>query len=127
MGTPPIDLRQRTKEFALRIITLFRALPRNQESRVLGLQVLRSGTSVGANYREAHRSRSNAEYVSKLGISLQELEETRYWIELLADAGIVPTKRVTGLLTEAGELTAIMIAMCKTAGGRARRENPVDD
>ena len=81
---PPFDLRERTKAFALRIIRMFVALPKTEEARVIGRQVLRSGTSVGANYREAHRSRSKSEFVSKIGDCLKELDETTYWLELLA-------------------------------------------
>jgi four helix bundle protein len=80
---PPFELRERTKLFGLRIVRMFVALPKSDEARVLGKQVLRSGTSVGANYREAHRARSKAEFVSKLGDCLKELDETAYWLELL--------------------------------------------
>jgi four helix bundle protein len=83
------DLRDRTKSFALRIVKLYTALPKTTEAQVLGKQVLRSGTSVGAHYREAIRARSNAEYISKIEVGLQELEESIYWLELLAEAGIV--------------------------------------
>ena len=84
MKTQNNDLRKRTKDFALRIIKLYVSLPRVAVAQTLGKQLLRSGTSVGANYREACRARSNAEFVSKLGESLKELEETSYWLELLA-------------------------------------------
>ena len=80
------DLRVRTKKFALRVIRLFTALPKRTESEVIGKQLLRSGTSIGANFREAHRTRSDAEFVSKLGDCLKELEESCYWLELLVDA-----------------------------------------
>jgi four helix bundle protein len=88
-GTQKPDLRLRTKAFALRIIRLYGSLPKIIEAQVLGKQLLRSGTSVGAQYREAVRARSRAEFVSKIEAALQELEETLYWIELLADARIV--------------------------------------
>src|SRR5437762_6969537 len=84
------DLRKRTKRFALRVIKSYETLPRSGFAQVLGHQLLRSGTSVGANFREAHRSRSNAEFVSKLGDCLKELEESAYWLELLVDANVVP-------------------------------------
>src|SRR5437762_11953731 len=84
------DLRSRTKAFALRIIALYNTLPRSGSAQVLGHQVLRSGTSVGANFREAHRARSNAEFISKVGDCLKELEESAYWLELLVDANVVP-------------------------------------
>jgi len=79
------DLRRRTKGFALQIIRLYSSLPKSTEAQVLGKQLLRSGTSVGANYREAFRARSASEFVAKLGDSLRELEESAYWLELLSD------------------------------------------
>lgn len=79
------DLRERTKEFALRTIRMFSTLPKTTEAQILCKQVLRSGTSVGANYREAYRGRSKAEFIAKCGDSLRELEETAYWLELLVD------------------------------------------
>ena len=88
------DLRIRTKQFALRIIRLYSALPKTTEAQVIGKQVLRSGTSVGAHYREAFRSRSDAEYIAKIEGALQELEETSYWLELLCDAEIVTSGRL---------------------------------
>src|SRR5437763_14007668 len=100
----PAELRGRTKEFALRIIRMFSALPKTDVARVLGRQVLRSGTSVGANYREAYRARSGAEFICKLGDCLKELEETTYWLELLVDSGTVASGKMTALLEEADEL-----------------------
>src|SRR5215831_10864030 len=94
------DLRARTKAFALRVIRLYCSLPKLTEAQVLGKQLLRSSTSVGAQYREALRARSRAEFVSKIEAALQELEETVYWIELLADGGIMPLKRLENLLHE---------------------------
>ena len=85
-GDPGKDLRQRTKNFALRIVRMFSALPKTTEVQILGKQVLRSGTSVGANYREAFRARSKPEFISKCGDCLKEVEETAYWLELLVDA-----------------------------------------
>ena len=82
------DLKERTKLFALRIIRLFGTLPKTTEAQVLGKQLLRSGTSVGANYREAHRGRSKPEFIAKCGDSLRELEESAYWLELLVEAGV---------------------------------------
>ena len=92
----PEELRQRTKEFALRVIKLFRALPKTEEARVLGRQILRSGTAVAANYRSACRARSRADFISKVGITVEEADETAFWLELLIDAGIV--KKKTGKL-----------------------------
>ncbi|HEX6183739.1 MAG TPA: four helix bundle protein [Pyrinomonadaceae bacterium] len=109
------DLSARTKEFALRIVRLYCALPKTTEAQVLGKQVLRSGTSVGAHYREAVRARSAAEFISKIEGGLQELEETGYWLELIADAGILPQSRLTELLKETQELIAILVASAKTA------------
>src|SRR5947209_15264099 len=103
------DLKTRTKQFALRIIRLICALPHSNEAQVLGKQLLRSGTSVGAHYREAHRARSNAEFISKVEGGLQELEETTYWLELLAEGGIMSKERLAELLDEANQLTAILV------------------
>ena len=110
-------LKERTKAFALRIIGLFRALPRNEEARVLGRQVLRSGTSVGANYREARRARSNAEFVAKMGDCLKELDETDYWLELLADAKVMPSHRFGEMIAETRELMAIFFTIIRAKSG----------
>ena len=110
-----LDLRARTKSFALRILRLYSALPRTTEAQVLGKQLLRSGTSVGAQYREAKRARSTAEFVSKIECGLQELEETVYWLELLTDARIVDPTRLRALQQEAEELIAILVSSAKTA------------
>jgi four helix bundle protein len=109
------DLRDRTKAFALRIIHMVSALPRSMAADVLGRQILRSGTSVGAHYREACRSRSVAEFISKMEGGLQELDETAYWLELLAESGIVSPKRLDDLHHETDELLAIFTASVKTA------------
>lgn len=114
----PLDLSLRTKQFALRIIRLYSALPTTTEAQVLGKQLLRSGTSVGAHYREATRSRSTAEFVSKLGGGLQELEESGYWLELLVESGIVEDKRLLNLLGEVNELTAILVSCVNNAKKR---------
>jgi four helix bundle protein len=113
-----LDLPARTKQFALRIVKLYAALPKTTEAQVLGKQVLRSGTSVGAHYREAMRARSRAEFISKIEGGLQELEETSYWLELLADGGVLPAKRLAELRREADELIAILVTSVKTAKGR---------
>ena len=107
------DLRDRTRAFALRIIRMYSALPKTTEAQVLGKQVLRSGTSVGANYREAYRGRSKAEFVAKCGDSLRELEETAYWLELLVDAGLVAADKLSTLREEWDELTAIFVTIIK--------------
>ena len=90
----------RTKVFALHIVRMFAALPKSDEGRVLGRQVLRSGTSVGANYRETYRARSKAEFVAKAGDCLREIDETGYWLELLVDAEIVSADKLAALRQE---------------------------
>lgn len=109
----PFDLRQRTKLFGLRIVRMFVALPKTEEARVLGKQVLRSGTSVGANYREAHRSRSKAEFIGKVGDCLKELDETAYWLELLTESEIVSSKKLAALQDETHQLLAILTTISK--------------
>jgi four helix bundle protein len=108
------ELSDRTKRFALRVIRLFVALPKTDLARVLGKQLLRSGTSIGANYREACRARSDAELVAKLGIVEQELDETMYWLELLAEAEVVTAVRLVELKQEAEELMGIIVTSIKT-------------
>ena len=120
MNDKPRDIGERTKAFALRIIRLYVSLPKTTESQVIGKQVLRSGTSVGAHVREGKRSRSDAELISKIEGGLQELEETVYWLELLVDAGIVKADRMKELLEEANELIAILVTSAKTL--KKRRE-----
>jgi len=113
----PPDLKTRTKQFALRIVNVYRKLPRNEEARVIGKQMLRSGTSVGANYRAACRSRSKAEFISKIGIVLEEADETVFWLELLLDAKIFPRNKIDDLLAEANELTSIFVTSLRTSKG----------
>jgi four helix bundle protein len=110
-----VDLKVRTKVFALAVIRLYINLPKSTEAQVLGKQVLRSGTSVGAHYREAMRARSTAEFASKVGGGLQELEETCYWLELLKDSEIVAGSVLQPLIHEADELTAILVTCAKNA------------
>ena len=107
------DLRKRTKDFALRIIRLYSSLPSSTVAQVIGKQVLRSGTSVGAHCREAYRSRSDAEFISKIEVGLQELEETVYWFELLIESNLVSEQKLNNLLQEASKLTAIFITSVK--------------
>jgi four helix bundle protein len=116
----PADLKTRTKAFALRIIRMYVALPKSSEAQVVGKQVLKSGTSVGAHYRESVRARSDAEVISKLEGGLQELEETQYWLELLSESGIVPADRLSPLLQEADELTAILVTCVKRVKERKK-------
>ncbi len=114
MTEKPRDLKVRTKEFALRVIRMYSELPRNNPvAQVLGRQVLRSATSVGANYREASRGRSKAEFVSKIGDSLKEIEETEYWLELLVDSGCVVAVTMADLLDETRQLIAIFTTIDK--------------
>src|SRR5256885_9415453 len=108
------DLKPRTKTFALRVIRMYSKLPKNDGvAQVLGKQVLRSGTSVGANYREASRGRSKAEFISKIGDCLKEIEETEYWFELLVESGRVSAARMAGLLEETRQLIAIFTTIDK--------------
>lgn len=107
------DLAVRTKNFALQIIRLFPKLPRTTEAQVLGKQLLRAATSVGANYREACRGRSKREFIAKCGDSLRELEETGYWLELLSEAGIATGDDLQKFRTECDELTAIFVTILK--------------
>jgi four helix bundle protein len=111
----PDELRGRTKEFALRVVKMCRFLPKDEAGRILGRQVLRAGTSVAANYRAACRARSKAEFVAKLGIAVEEADETVFWLELLGEAGIFPKDRLHPLLAESNELLAILAASRRTA------------
>jgi four helix bundle protein len=107
------DLSERTKRFALRIIKLYTELPKTTVAQVLGKQLLRSGTSVGANYREANRARSRAEFIAKMGDCLKELDETSYWLELLMEAGIAPEEKLARLHHETQKLTAIFVTIIR--------------
>ena len=110
------DLKLRTKAFALRVIRMYSTLPRNAPvAQVLGKQVLRSGTSIGANYREASRGRSKAEFISKVGDSLKEADETEYWLELLTDSGCIEPAKMADLLDESRQLIAILTTIDKRA------------
>ena len=115
-------LRDRTKQFAIRLLRLFRALPRTGDALIVGRQLVRSGTSAAANYRAACRARSKPEFVAKLSIVVEEMDETSFWLELLADSGIVKPQRLTSLLQEAGELTRIFASARRTAMGSSSRE-----
>ena len=107
------DLKTRTKRFALRVIRLYGVLPKSTEAQVMGRQMLRSGTSVGAHYREGVRARSTAEFISKLEGGMQELEETGYWFELLVESRIVTESKMADLMNEANELMAILTTIVK--------------
>ena len=113
--TQPLELRNRTKQFAYRIVRLFRALPRNTEAQVAGKQLLRCGTSVAANYRAVCLARSHVEFISRMGVVLEEADEAVFWLELLSDNGIVQPRKIESLLSEANELALIFGASQRTA------------
>tara|TARA_A100001391_G_scaffold46670_1_gene27563 strand:+ start:185 stop:538 length:354 start_codon:yes stop_codon:yes gene_type:complete len=112
-----LELKSRTKQFALRVMKLVGSLPQNAVGRPIGNQLIRSATSVGANYRAACRGRSKAEFVSKLSIVIEEADESCYWLELIIEGGLLPKDKVDSLLDEANQITAIMVASRKTAKG----------
>jgi four helix bundle protein len=112
------ELKSRTKQFAIRIVKMFRSLPKTDEARIIGKQVLRSGTSVAANYRAVCRSRSKAEFIAKLGVVVEEADETVFWLELLVETGIVQQERMDNLLREGNEHLAIFAASQYTAKKR---------
>ena len=116
------DLKDRTKNFALRIIRMYSSLPKSTEAKVLGKQVLRSGTSVGANYRKASQGRSKVEFVAKMGDCLKELEETTYWFELLIESSMLSKNKLSSLLQESKELTAIFITIIKNTKINSKKE-----
>ncbi len=116
-------MKKRTKQFALRTIQLCESLPETRTGRVIANQLLRSGTSVGANYRAACRARSSPDFVNKIGITLEESDESGYWMELIIEANLMPETRVTNLLQEANELTAIFNASHKTANQNLSKVN----
>jgi four helix bundle protein len=110
-------LKSRTKRFALQVIRMCRSLPRNQEGVIMARQLLRSSTSIGANYRSVCRARSSADFISKLGILLEEADESMFWLELLMESGAARPDKVTPLLREANELVSIFVASLRTAKG----------
>ncbi|HVY60814.1 MAG TPA: four helix bundle protein [Planctomycetota bacterium] len=116
------ELKERTKRFAVPVVKMFRALPKVAEARILGRQVIRSGTSVAANYRAACRARSKKEFAAKLGIVVEEIDETVLWLEILVESEIVSASRMRPLLTEANELLSILAASYRTARPRDSRQ-----
>jgi four helix bundle protein len=114
------ELKQRTKRFAIRVYKLTQALDGDGQSRILARQLLRSATSVAANYRAVCRARSKAEFISKIGVVVEEIDETVFWLEFLTDVDLMPQKRLEKLNKEANELLAIFAASQHTARGRAR-------
>jgi four helix bundle protein len=117
----PTDLKTRTKKFALEIVRLYSELPKKTEAQVLGHQLLRSGTSVGAHYHEAQRAKSNADFISKIEGGRQELEETGYWLELLHDSGFGRAEKLKILQQEVNELTGIFVAIVTKAKSRTKQ------
>ena len=115
MEHPAVELKARTKEFALRVIRLTRSLPAGLEGRAIGSQLLRAATSVAANYRAVCRARSRADFVAKLGIVIEEADEAAFWLELLVDAELIPAPRLRELQSEANQLVAIFNASRTTA------------
>jgi four helix bundle protein len=109
------ELKKRTKKFGLDVIKLVETLPASQTGKVIGNQLLRSALSVGANYRAACRGRSKADFISKVGITIEEADESQHWLEMLGDAGLVSPEKLKPLIKEAGELVAILTASAKTA------------
>jgi len=120
------DLKRRTQEFALRIIRLYSSLPKHTTAQVIGKQILRSGTSIGANYREGCRARSSQEFTAKLGVCLQELEETAYWLELLIEANILAKEMIKPVLSENDELMAIFVSSINTLKKRGKLKGKKD-
>lgn len=114
-------MKDRTKKFALRVIKLVDALPRKGSADLVGRQILRSATSVGANYRASRRARSTAEFQAKLGIVEEEADESAYWLELIAESGLMKGPKVAPLLAEADEITAIIVSSIKTSKTNSRQ------
>jgi four helix bundle protein len=114
------ELKLRTKEFALRVIKLVAALPKSIEGRAIANQLVRSGTSVAANYRAACRARSRSEFIAKMGVVLEEADETQLWLELIIESKLLPLKRVEPLLGEATELVPIFVASRKSASSNLK-------
>jgi four helix bundle protein len=124
VGLDAEELKVRTKQLGLRIIKVIEALPPSKAANVIGNQLLRSGTSIGANYRAACRARSKPDFVSKASIAIEEADESLYWMELLAEAGIIPQERLAALMKEVDEIVAILTASVKTArASMARRSS----
>ena len=119
----PEQMKERTKEFALRVIQAIASLPRRPVGNVIGRQLLRAGTSVAANYRAACRARSQADFVAKLGVVEEEADESLFWMELLVEAGVLPKRRLGPLMKECEEILAMTVASINTArGGRRTRK-----
>ncbi len=115
MDTQATQLKQRAKQFAIRVVTLFRSLPETDDARIIGKQLLQAATSVAANYRAVCRARSRAEFIAKIGLVVEEADETVFWLELIGETGIIKKERIKTLLREADELLAIFAASRHTA------------
>ena len=115
------DFRKRTFQFGIRIVRLVQALAKSDVARVIGNQLLRSGTAVGANYRAATRARSRAEFIAKMGIVEEECDESLYWLEMLSELELVSASRLSDLKREAGEILSVVVASIRTARGNAKR------
>src|SRR5438067_6476446 len=114
------EMKHRTKKFALRILDLADALPRTRSGNVIAGQIIRSSTSVAANYRALCRAKSRADFINKTSIVEEEADESGFWLELIVDAGLLTATRIKPLLAEAGEITAMLVASRKTAVARGR-------
>lgn len=118
----PEELKKRTKEFALRCIKLAEALPKTRAGNIVAAQLIRSATSVGANYRAACRARSVPDFISKMGVTLEETDESVYWMEVIVESGMQSEKRVSALLKEGNELVSIFVASLNTAQKHTRKK-----
>lgn len=123
MHEKTLEMIDRTKRFALRVVRLVDQLPKTRSADVLGRQVLRSATSVGANYRAAQRGRSKAEFIAKLGIVEEEADETCYWLELITDLKLVKPERLSDLLQESQEILAIIVSSIRSARSRSSKQS----
>ena len=119
-GMTTQQLKQRTFQFGVRVVSAVEAFPKSETARILGRQLLRAGTSVGANYRAATRARSRADFVAKLGVVEEECDESSYWMEMIIARKLLKKVRLNSLLTEANELLAITVSSIKTARRRRR-------
>ncbi len=115
------EMKRRTKAFAIKVVRIFESLPQKGAAVVLGRQLLRSGTSAGANYGSACRSKSTADFAAKMGFVEEEIDETMYWLELFMEIGVLRTEEMENILKEANELLAIVVASIKTAQERINR------
>lgn len=118
------EFKNRTKNLALRVIRLIGMLPKSQVAEVIGKQLLRSGTSVGANYRAACRGKSTADVIAKFGIVLEEADECLYWMELLVESELVPAAKLTNLMSETNEIVAMIVASIKTLRSKTKIQTP---